>query len=502
MSGLPVGWAFSNLNDLVGAEGLFSDGDWIESKDQDPDGENRLLQLADIGDGVFINKSSRFVNNEKFKSLNCTELHAGDVLIARMPDPLGRACLMPEISQRCLTVVDVAVFRANMPGVSHKLIMHFLNSPNIRKTIELQSSGTTRKRIARGRLAEINLPIPPAAEQTRIADKLDELLAQVDTLKARIDGIPALLKRFRQSVLAAAVSGRLTEEWRIKEPREPDDASALLSLTKEKKLNWAALNSHHNEASRVIKRANAFDVSSLDDTGLPAGWIWSDLEDVVLLVVDCHNKTAPYQESGVPLVRTTNIRSGAFSWHGLRYVSDETYQFWSRRCPPEPGDIVFTREAPIGEAAIVPKGMTLCLGQRTMLFRCFEDLTSARYLHLALLDPVFKDRSEKVAVGTGVKHFRVGDVSNLKIPVPPKKEQTEIVRRVEQLFSFADQLEARVKTAQTRIDQLTQSILAKAFLGELVPQDPNEEPASVLLERIEAQRTAAPKAKRARKASA
>ena len=86
--------------------------------------------------------------------------------------------------------------------------------------------------------------------------------------------------------------------------------------------------------------------------------------------------------------------------------------------------------------------------------------------------------------------------------MPPLIEQTEIVRRVEQLFAFADQLEAKVATAQARIDRLTQSILAKAFRGELVPQDPNDEPASVLLERIQAQRAAAPKAKRGRKATA
>lgn len=103
MSELPKGWALSSLNDLISIDGLFSDGDWIESKDQDPDGENRLLQLADIGDGVFIDKSSRFVNNEKFRLLNCTELLEGDLLIARMPDPLGRACLMPRMTQRCLT---------------------------------------------------------------------------------------------------------------------------------------------------------------------------------------------------------------------------------------------------------------------------------------------------------------------------------------------------------------------------------------------------------------
>ena len=155
----------------------------------------------------------------------------------------------------------------------------------------------------------------------------------------------------------------------------------------------------------------------------------------------------------------------------------------------------------MGEAAIIPPSTKLCLGQRTMLFRCVNGGTSAGDLLLALLDPVFKTRSEEIAVGTGVKHFRVGDVSDLKIPVAPKEEQTEIVRRIEQLFAFADQLEAKVASARSRIDHLTQSILAKAFRGELVPQDPNDEPASVLLKRIKAQRAAAPKTKRGRKAS-
>ena len=103
---------------------------------------------------------------------------------------------------------------------------------------------------------------------------------------------------------------------------------------------------------------------------------------------------------------------------------------------------------------------------------------------------------------TGRAKLTQGALLSLPIQVPPYEEQTEIVRRVEQLFAFADQLEARVAAAQERIDKLTQSILAKAFRGELVPQDPNDEPASVLLERIKAQRAAAPKAKRGRKAKA
>ncbi|NNB34170.1 restriction endonuclease subunit S [Pseudomonas fragi] len=105
-------------------------------------------------------------------------------------------------------------------------------------------------------------------------------------------------------------------------------------------------------------------------------------------------------------------------------------------------------------------------------------------------------------VGVAQQHFNVGSMKKMPINLPPIDEQTEIVRRVEQLFTFAEQLEARVDSAKSRIDLMTQSILAKAFRGKLVPQDPNDEPASVLLERIKAQRAAAPKAKRGRKASA
>lgn len=103
--------------------------------------------------------------------------------------------------------------------------------------------------------------------------------------------------------------------------------------------------------------------------------------------------------------------------------------------------------------------------------------------------------------GVAQKGINLADVRRLPVALPPYEEQTEIVRRVERLFAFADQLEARVEAAQARIDRLTQSILAKAFRGELVPQDPNDEPASVLLERIKAQRAAVPKARRGRRAA-
>ncbi|BFM21488.1 restriction endonuclease subunit S [Gilvimarinus japonicus] len=307
-------------------------------------------------------------------------------------------------------------------------------------------------------------PLPPLAEQKVIADKLDTLLAQVETTKARLERIPEILKTFRQSVLAAAMSGKLTEEWRNQNEYKDN---VLQDIHDEKKI-WLDKNSDHNEVKRILRRLkDSSKVIKYKNDKLPETWLWSQLEDSVLMIVDCHNKTAPYAEKGTPLIRTSNIRDGKFVWENLRFVSDETYEYWSRRCPPEPGDIMFTREAPMGEAAIIPPKHKLCLGQRTMLIRPIEKYVPAKFLLIALMDPNFRKRSEGIAVGTGVKHYRVGDVSNLLIAVPPTEEQTEIVRRVEEVFAFADNIEKKANAALERVNSLTQSILTKAFNGEL-----------------------------------
>jgi len=380
---------------------------------------------------------------------------------------------------------------------------YFLKS--IRQLAESLGTGTTFKEISGSTAKTLPFVLAPLAEQQQIAQKLDELLAQVDTLKTRLGAIPNILKRFRQSVLAAAVSGRLTEEW-----RGGVDAELLqnpLPKIQTYKRDWSSKNKDHNEVARVEKRLNAF---NLEEDTFPLegkGWLKSKLEDCVLMVVDCHNKTAPYVEAGIPLVRTPNIRNGKFVWSDLKFVDESTYEFWSKRCKPEAGDLVFTREAPMGEVAVIPSNIKICLGQRTMLFRPVEPFCSAKYLTLCLMDPVFRENSEKNSVGTGVKHYRVGDVSDLFIPVPSVAEQTEIVRRVEQLFAYADQIEQRVKDAQARVNHLTQSILAKAFRGELTAdwraQNPElisgENSAAALLERIKAEREVTGKKRKIKK---
>ena len=129
---LPQGWAKATIGDMIAVDGLFGDGDWVESKDQDPDGDVRLIQLADIGDGAFRNRSERFLTGAKADELGCTFLERGDLLIARMPRPLGRACMFPGDPKRSVTAVDVCIVRTGEASVDQRWLMFATNSPHIR----------------------------------------------------------------------------------------------------------------------------------------------------------------------------------------------------------------------------------------------------------------------------------------------------------------------------------------------------------------------------------
>jgi type I restriction enzyme S subunit len=141
------------------------------------------------------------------------------------------------------------------------------------------------------------------------------------------------------------------------------------------------------------------------------------------------------------------------------HISEATYQHWSRRCPPQPGDVLFTREAPMGEVGLVETGMRICMGQRMMLLRTFPDLIDPQFLLLALRDPAFQHRMIRAAVGSTVKHLRVGDVEALMVPIPPLEEQKRIVAKVEQLMKLCDDLEAKLRRAEDRASKLVEAVV-------------------------------------------
>ena len=172
----PKGWPTSSVSQLLNRSEVFVDGDWVESKDQDPNGEVRLIQLADIGDGSYVNKSARFLTEQTSLRLRCTPLKPGDVLIARMPDPLGRACIFPGDPKKCVTVVDVCIVRPSSNGPDPVWLMCCINTPGFRNQIAGEATGTTRTRISRGNLSKLGIISPPVDLQKRFAERYRAVL--------------------------------------------------------------------------------------------------------------------------------------------------------------------------------------------------------------------------------------------------------------------------------------------------------------------------------------
>ncbi|MFB0980875.1 MAG: restriction endonuclease subunit S [Alteromonadaceae bacterium] len=219
---VPDGWEATDIGELTKTKSLFKDGDWVESKDQDPFGNNRLIQLADIGDGRFINKSSRFMNEEQFARLKCTELQKGDILVARMPEPLGRACIYPLENIKAATIVDIAIIRTT--NADHYWLMSAINSSEFRYNIDLNASGTTRTRIARGALAKLKLIAPPLLEQQKIAKILTSVDEVIEKTQAQIDKLKDLKTGMMQELLTNGVGhtefkdspvGRIPAKWEV-----------------------------------------------------------------------------------------------------------------------------------------------------------------------------------------------------------------------------------------------------------------------------------------------
>jgi len=326
---MPPGWAVATLPALVCADGLFVDGDWVESKDQDPSGEVRLIQLADVGDGRYTSKSNRFLTTASATNLDCTFLNPGDVLIARMPDPLGRACVFPGDSKRAVTVVDVAVFRSGKKGIDHRWLVHAINATQTRAMIETLASGTTRSRISRGNLATVKFPVPPLNEQSRIVEKLDAIFEQTRAARARLERLPGLLEKLKRSILAAAFRGDLTKDWRAAHP-DVEPASVLLDrIRTERRHRWeSALRAKGKDPSEAIYD-ELVAVDGADMPALPKGWVWGSLDQLSLAISYGHTASADYDCIGPRFLRITDIdKRGQVEWASVpRCLCDQVDKY-------------------------------------------------------------------------------------------------------------------------------------------------------------------------------
>ena len=307
----------------------------------------------------------------------------------------------------------------------------------------------TRDKLAAASLARLNAPDPETfRDDARFA--LDALPA----LTTRPDQIKAL----RQTILNLAVRGKLVPQDAKDEP-----ASGLLKrIAKERAKLLKAGYPNPDEARTQIKKL-AEQVVPEGLEALPTGWAWATLLQCSALVIDCKNKTAPYASSGIRLIRTTNVRDGRMNLNDQKYVDQKTYQIWSARCTPEPGDILITREAPMGEVCLIPPGEQICLGQRMMLARLVPDTIDSNFMIYSLRDPRLMDRVQDKPIGATVQHLRVGGVETLLVPLPPLAEQHRIVAKVDALMALCDRLEASLAATAVTRRRLLDALLAEAL---------------------------------------
>lgn len=273
-----------------------------------------------------------------------------------------------------------------------------------------RGNGATVDTLTIKKLQSVRIRLPPLAEQRRIVDILDEAFEAIAAARANAEqnsqNARALFTSYLQSVFSQPGDG-----WR-------DSGNVLSSMCE--------------------------------------------------LIVDCEHKTAPTQDEGFPSIRTPNIGKGKLLLDNVKRVSEETYLAWTRRAVPLPGDLIFAREAPAGNVAVVPDGLQPCLGQRTVLIRPKKEAFDSLFLTYLLLSPSMQEHLLSHSKGATVQHINMKDIRALRLGcIPPIREQRELARRITDCSMYFERLESLYQRKIAALDELKQSLLQQAFSGQL-----------------------------------
>lgn len=388
------------------------------------------------------------------------------------------------------------VLRARTTITSNQLLCHYLNIFDYHEYV----TGTTRLKLNQSLMRKIPVPLAPLPEQHRIVAKIEELFTKLDAGINALRKAQTQLKRYRQSVLKAAFEGKLTEAWRAEHQDEIEPASVLLErVLKERRKKWEAEQLEQMKAKGEVPKDDKWKAKYKEPTPLntgelpelPKGWVWATVEQLLTKIQYGSSRKTTDDTSGVPVLRMGNIVEGKIVQDNLKYLPKEHDEF------PElllkKGDLLFNRTNSrelVGKTAVYT-GISNPCSFASYLIRVrfsprIDSLIVAHYINSVygknwILSVVSQQAGQANVNGTKLKL--------LAVPIPPEREQQVLVEEVERRFSVADEVEKTVVAELKRAEQLRQSILKKAFSGGLVPQDANDEPASVLLERIRAEKS-------------
>ncbi|QDU74065.1 Type-1 restriction enzyme EcoKI specificity protein [Bremerella volcania] len=425
-----------------------------------------------------------------------TQFQAADVLFAKITPCMenGKIAVVPELdSQVGYGSTEFHVLRSLM-HVDPKWIAYYLSQSSVRRDAKRNMTGSAGQlRVPKRWLEKLRIPIAPLKEQKRIVEKIEELFSELDAGVAALERAKTKLKRYRASVLKAAVHGSLTADWRSKHP-EVEPASQLLErILAERRRKWeeeqlakfeTAGKKPPKDWRERYKEPFTPDPSELPE--LPKSWCWASVDQMG--EVQLGRQRSPQKRSKdypTKYIRAANITEEGIDTSNIlemEFTPSEVDRFRMKK-----GDLVVSEASgssnQVGKPAIWNNELPVCCFQNTVI-RLRPEGVRSDYL-LVILKHCYSNKVfAKIAGGVGINHLGATKFSRIPIPLAPASEQVEIANEVERQLSILKKSEEMIEANLVRASRNRQSILQRAFEGKLAPQDPNDEPANILLERI------------------
>jgi type I restriction enzyme S subunit len=476
--GLPKGWIKSQLADLIKPRrervrpAEFKAHPFIGMEHVEPH-TMRLIETVPAGQ---MKSSSAF-------------FQPNDVLYGRLRPYLNKV-LRPEFEGLCSA--EFIVF-PDLPYLRSSFLQYRLNSNDFVSFASHLNEGD-RPRVDFDQIGSFEVNLPPEPEQHRIVAKIEELFSDLDAGVAALERIKANLKRYRAAVLKAAVEGKLTKEWRAKNPPKETATQLLKRILIERRNKWEETQlvtytksgkSPPNKWKDKYKEPAAPDISNLPE--LPKGWCWATVEQMSQFARYGSSEKTSSETSGVPVLRMGNIQDGMLDLSNLKYLPSHHSEFPDLLL--EKGDLLFNRTNSaelVGKSAVYLSNPSPCSYASYLITVRFMNGCNSLYVCYYINSHYGRSWvASVVSQQVGQANVNGTKLQHLAFPLPPVHEQEQIVNEVEQRLSIIEEAEIQIEANLKRAARLRQSILKRAFEGKLVPQDPRDEQASVLLEHIQ-----------------
>lgn len=486
-SGLPTGWNFITLPDIVEnskdsiKRGPF--GSSIRKEFFVPSGY-KVYQQKNVIRNDF-EWGDYFIDKEKFSKLRNFELRSGDIVIT-CSGTIGRIAIVPKDIRK--GIINQALLKITLDNrIVWSKYFFYLFKSEVHEILASSTRGSTMKNISSvRRLKEISFPLPPFPEQKRIVDKIEELFTKLEAGVASLENVKAQLQLYRQAVLKHAFAGRLTEEWRKTKRHKDETGQRLLQkIRQERRQGWEENLRALGRDPQKFKYKEPFLPSEIENLpSIPLEWTYASADELSVQITDGEHITPKRQKEGIYLLSARNVLNGRLLLDDVDFISEREYDRIKRRVKPDYGDVLLTCSGSVGRSCVVPEGLKFQMVRSVAIIKPLKELVNGKFLSYALMSNNLQSQINRKKTQTAQSNIFQGRIKRLAFPLAPLPEQLEIVEKIEDYFSVADIVEKNVEVSLLRSDILRQGVFKAAFEGRLVAQDPADEPAGKLLERI------------------